>query len=87
MGEPVTKSGGVPARCSKANKEARLVERKACFILGASNRQGGGEADSCSNANCLPTDHQGARALVDRGRGVPAEIAQSALTVILKLVV
>ena len=28
---------GPAARCSKASKEARLVERKACFILEAGN--------------------------------------------------
>ena len=33
---------GPAARSSKANKEARLVERKVCFILDASNRGGGG---------------------------------------------
>ena len=35
---------------------------------------------------CPPPDNQGARALIDRGRGLCAETAQSAQTVILKLV-
>ena len=34
-----------------------------------------------------PTDHQWARAFIDGGRGLHAEIAQSTLTVILKLVI
>ena len=38
---PVTKSGGLAARHSTANKEARLVERKVCFILDTSNREEG----------------------------------------------
>ena len=28
---------GLAAHCSKANEEARLVEREVCFILSASN--------------------------------------------------
>ena len=31
------KGGGLAARRSKANKEARLMERKVCFILDASD--------------------------------------------------
>ena len=31
---------GLAACCSKANKEAKLVERKVCFILEASNQVG-----------------------------------------------
>ena len=33
---------GPAARRSKANKEARLVERRVCFVLDASNRDWGG---------------------------------------------
>ena len=44
------KGGGPAARRSKANKEARLVERKAFFILVACN-QGGRQVDSCSMAS------------------------------------
>ena len=32
---------GLAARCSKANKQARLVERKVCFISDARNCRGG----------------------------------------------
>ena len=44
---------GLAAHCSKANKEARLVERKVCFILEAGN-QWDRELDSCLKASCLP---------------------------------
>ena len=65
---PLPKSGAQLAAClSKANKEARLVEMKICFILDASNSAGEGEADTCSNAD-LPPDNQGARAFIDGGR-------------------
>ena len=39
---PVTKRHvvGLAACCSKVSKQARLVERKVCFILDASNLQG-----------------------------------------------
>ena len=76
---------GPAPHCSKANKEARLAERKVCFILEASNG-GRGRADSCPKAHWPPTDSQGARAFTDGGRGLRAETAQSALTLILKLV-
>ena len=46
----VTESGCPPACCSKANKVARLVQRKVCCILDASNGFGGG-ADSCPKAD------------------------------------
>ena len=70
---PLHESGAqLAARLSKANKEARLVEMKICFILDASNSAGEGEADTCSNAD-LPPDYQGARAFIDRGRELQAE--------------
>ena len=59
---------GLAAHCSKANKEARLVERKACFILDA----GKGRVDSCPKANS-PSNSQEARAFMDRGKGLHAK--------------
>ena len=66
-----------------------LVEKKVCLIAEASNR---GRADLCPKANS-PADNQGARAFkgecqgcIGGGRGLRAEAAQSALTVVLKLV-
>ena len=50
----VTESGGPAAQCSKANKGARLVERKVCFILDASNWGGWRRADSCPKAISPP---------------------------------
>ena len=41
---------GPVSHCSKDNKEARLVERKVCFILDASNR-GRGRVDTCPKAD------------------------------------
>ena len=59
---------GPVSHCSKDNKEARLVERKVCFILDASNR-GRGRVDTCPKAD-FPhfTDYQWARMFTDRGR-------------------
>ena len=47
-----------------------------------------GHTDSCPKMDSLhpDTDNQGARAFIDGGRGLRAETAQSALTVVLKLV-
>ena len=43
---------GFGERSSKANKQARLVEREICFILDACDgRGGGGMADICSKAD------------------------------------
>ena len=41
IGGIITEREGPAARRSKANKEARLVERKVCFILRARTRGGG----------------------------------------------
>ena len=72
---------GPAAHCSKASKETRLVKRKVCLIFYASNRGG------CEGGGHLSlTGNQWARAFIDRGRGLHSESAQSALTVILKLV-
>ena len=50
-----------------------------------------GRVYSCPKANSPashpPTDNQWARAFIDRGRGLHAETAQSALTVVLTLVI
>ena len=59
---------GLAAHCSKANKEAKLVKRKACFILDASK----GRVDSCPKANS-PSNNQEARAFMDRGKGLHAK--------------
>ena len=61
--------------------------KEICFLLDAGNQVCGGEGRRLSKGQ-LPTpqpDHQGARAVIDKGRGLHAETAQSALTVILKL--
>ena len=77
---------GPAARHSKAIKEARLVERKVCFILDVNNRGGGvGEGRLLSKGWPPAPDNQGTRDFIDRERGLHAE-KQSALTVILKLV-
>ena len=51
----------------------------------------GWQADACPKADVPPLprhpDNQGKSAFTDRGRGLHAETAQSALTVILKLIV
>ena len=63
-------SEGCPAtRCSKASKQARLVERKVCFISDASNcEEWGCGADICLKSDS-PCDKQGVRAFIDRSRG------------------
>ena len=59
------------------------MERKVCFILDAGNCGGGWTPVQRPTP---PADNQWARAFIDGGRGLHAETAQSALTVILKLV-
>ena len=77
---------GPVARCSKASRETRSVERKVCFIFNAGN-QGGNEGGGHLSKDILTlTDNQWARAFIGRGRGLHSESAQSALTVILTLV-
>ena len=61
-----------------------MVEKKVCFILDAGNGRGG---LTPVQRPTPPTDNQGARAFIDRRRGLHAETAQAALTVILKLVI
>ena len=71
---------GLATLPSKANKEAKLV----CFILDAGNCAEGG---LLSKGRLPPTDNQWVRAFIGEGRGLHSETAQSALTVILKLVI
>ena len=60
------------------------MERKACFISEAGNL---GREQIHVQRPTAPTDHQRARVIIVRGRGLQAEIGQSALTVVLKLVI
>ena len=85
--DPELPNLGLTARFSRS-KEARLVKSKVCFILDAGNGdeewvvEGGRLSKGLTPS---PPDNQWARAFMDRGRGLHAETAQSALTVILKL--
>ena len=71
------------AHRSKANKQARLVERTVCFISDAGNwGLGKGKVvDICPKADCPPAtapNKQGVRAFIDRvghGDGVHPETA------------
>ena len=47
----------------------------------------GGEGRRLSKGQLSATDNRGPRACIGRGRGLHAETAQSALTVILKLII
>ena len=82
----------LPAHRSKANEEARLVEKKVCFISEASN-QGWGQTPVVQSQTYF-TDNQWARAFkgafqgwIGGRRGLYAETALSALTVILNSVI
>ena len=69
QGEDVTESGCPAACCSKAStKEARLMERKVCFILDVSTGAGGGWTPA-QRLSAPGTDNQWARALEDGGGG------------------
>ena len=81
----VTESGGSNACCSKAKKEAKLVERKVCFILDASNGVGGWGQTSVQRST-VPYWQPGGKSFYRQREGLHAETAQSALTGILKLV-
>ena len=61
-----------------------MVERKICFLSDASNWQG--EQTSVQRLTPDPLATSGARTFIDRRRGLHAEMAQSSLTVIFKLV-
>ena len=76
---------GKAAHCSKANLEARLVERKVCLILDASNEVKGWIP--CPIQGRLPNaENQWARTFIYGGRWLHAETVQSVLPVILTLV-
>ena len=77
------------ARHPKANKQARLVERKVRSISDAVTGMGGGWTSVQRLTPTRPPTRatSGARAFIDRRRGLHAETAQSALTVIFKLVI
>ena len=62
-----------------------MVERKLCLISDAGNWQGGQTSIQRPTPDPLATC--GARTSIDRRRGLHAEMAQSALTVIFKLVI
>ena len=68
----------------KSNKQASVVERKVCFLSDASNWQGG--QISVQRLTPNPLASSGARTFIDRRSGLHAETAQSALTIIFKLV-
>ena len=72
------------AHCSKASKEARLVERKfALFLMPAAQ----GDRGRLQSKGRLPLNgNKVARAFIGR-QGLRAETAQSALTVTLKVVI
>ena len=66
---------GLAAHCSKANKEARLVERKVCFILEAGNQQGR-ELDSRLKASCPPLTTNGQELLSERRGSMQKQYSQ-----------
>ena len=69
---------GPTSCCSKASKEARLVEGKGCLILDV-------EEDSCPKTSSPPRQ-SGNKSFYRQGRRPPAERAPSAPTVISKQV-
>ena len=77
---------GLAAYCSKAIKEARLVESLLHFccrhLVG-----GSGRADICPKVDHPPPNNYGASAFIDRGTGLHAEAAELALISILTLVI
>ena len=56
------------------------MERKVCFILDTSNGEWGKTPVQRLAFPLPPHDNQWARTFIDRGRGLHAETAQSALT-------
>ena len=64
------------------------MERKVCFLLDVSNqRRRQTPVQGPIPSPLLPTTSSWAGAFIGRGRGLHAETARSALTVILKLVI
>ena len=61
---------GPTAPCSKAHKQARLVERKVCFISDAGDwGLGSRVVDVCPNADSPLLATRGARTFIDRNGG------------------
>ena len=86
---PLVTESGVQLLAAQKPLKRQGWWKGVCFILDAGNCGGGeGRVDSCPKADSPPppTDHQWASAFIDRGRGLHAETAQSAPTVILQLV-
>ena len=83
--------GSLAACHSKANKQARLVERKVCFISDAGNCRGGWWTSVqrlTPHPPPTPTKKQGVREFTVRvGGRQHQEIAQSSLTVIFRVVI
>ena len=77
------KTGGPPAHSSKANQQARWEGKFAFFQMLETSRQGG----RLPKGRLPAPDKQWVRAITDVERGLPSETVQSALTVILKLMV
>ena len=72
------------AHHSKVNEEARLMKKNICFLMPTTRvRRGRTHIQRLS----LTPENQGARLFIHRERGLHAETDQSALTVILKLVI
>ena len=69
--------------------QARLAERKVCFISNAGSWRKGRVADICPKADSPPPGNQWGKSSYRQsgGGGLYAETAQLALTVILKLVI
>ena len=65
----------------RVNKQAKLVERKVCFILDAGNCRGR-MADICPKVDSPYPDKQWVRAFIDRVErsGLHAETSQSSLS-------
>ena len=80
---------GLAACHSRASKQARLVERKVCFIsnIGNCGWVRGGEWTSIQRLIPLHRQPVGQELFIDRSRRIQAETAQSSLTVIFKWVI
>ena len=72
-----------------SQRRGQVGGKESLLYFGGWQPWGWREANSCTEADSLcpsTTQESGARAFMERGRGLHAETAQSALTVILKLV-
>ena len=85
--ESVTKSGVRLLAALKPRKRQAWWKGKSALFHGLATWCGSwAEGGRLSEGRLPPTDKQGARAFIDGGRGLHMERAESALTVILKLV-